>query len=144
MLNRKTCVMTFVPDPLTAARAEALFTSPLSVTSQPDPGEVAAAIRTAVRAHGGTRGCAVEVAGEYGEHPETAAPRMRWARQLVEATYLPRAQTGPCPTPVPGPSQYTYTRLSSSPASAGQSATNLHPTGAVVSRRHRLLVGSTG
>ncbi|HEY8200240.1 MAG TPA: hypothetical protein VII47_02700, partial [Actinomycetota bacterium] len=101
--------MTSSPDPLTAARAEALFTSALSATSHPDPGEVAAAIRAAVRAHGGIRGCAVEVAGEYGEHPETAAPRMRWARQAVEATYPPRAQAGPCPTPVPGPPQRTHT-----------------------------------
>lgn len=79
--------MTDRPDRLTAARAEALFTSALSTTSQPDLAEVAAAIKSAVRAHGGTRGCAVEVAGEYGDHPETAAPRMRWARQVVSATY---------------------------------------------------------
>jgi hypothetical protein len=136
--------MTSSPDPLTAARAEALFTSALSATSHPDPGEVAAAIRAAVRAHGGIRGCAVEVAGEYGEHPETAAPRMRWARQAVEATYPPRAQAGPCPTPVPGPPQRTHTRPNNSPASTSQSATILHPTGAVASRRHLLLVGSTG
>jgi hypothetical protein len=136
--------MTSSPDPLTAARAEALFTSALSATSHPDPGEVAAAIRAAVRAHGGIRGCAVEVAGEYGEHPETAAPRMRWARQAVEATYPPRAQAGPCPTPVPGPPQRTHPRPNNSPASTSQSATILHPTGAVASRRHRLLVGSTG
>lgn len=75
------------PGLLTAARAEALFTSPLSANVQSGLAEVTDAIRRAVRAHGGTRGCAIEVAGEYGDHPETAAPRMRWALQLVEATY---------------------------------------------------------
>ena len=76
------------PDLLTAARAEALFTSLLSSASRPRPAEVAAAIRGAVRAHGGTRGCAVEVAGEFGDHPDTAALRMRWALQVVESTYM--------------------------------------------------------
>jgi hypothetical protein len=76
------------PDLLTAARAEALFTSLLSSASLPRPAEVADAIRGAVRAHGGTRGCAVEVAGEFGDHPDTAALRMRWALQVVESTYV--------------------------------------------------------
>ncbi|MEU4423079.1 hypothetical protein AB0F81_20840 [Actinoplanes sp. NPDC024001] len=40
-----------------------------------------------MRAHGGVRGCAADVASEYGDHPETAAPRMRWARALVEELY---------------------------------------------------------
>jgi hypothetical protein len=71
--------------PLTAARAEALFASDLSVTSQPSPSEVAAAVRSSVRRLGGTRGCAMAVAGEYGEHPETAVVRMRWALETVAA-----------------------------------------------------------
>jgi hypothetical protein len=74
-------------DLLTAARAEALFTSHLSQCSVPDAKQVAAAITAAVRAHGGTRGCAAEVAAEYGEHPETAPGRMRWARRVVESVY---------------------------------------------------------
>jgi hypothetical protein len=82
-------------DMLTAARAEALFTSDLATDSRPGRAEVADAIRRAVRHHGGAHGCAVEVAGEYGEHPETAAPRMRWALSTVEAFY-PR-QAGPPP-----------------------------------------------
>ncbi len=68
-----------------AAGAAALFTSPRSSTSRPSRVEALAAIRTAVRAHGGVQGCTIEVAGEYGEHPETAAPRMRWARGVVDA-----------------------------------------------------------
>ena len=78
-------------DPLTVVRAKALFTSPLSARSKPDRAEVAAAIRLAVRAHGGTRGCTIAVAGEYGDHPDTAAPRMRWALAVVTNVYPKKA-----------------------------------------------------
>jgi hypothetical protein len=34
--------------------------------------------------HGfGPRGCARRMAQEFGDHPEAAAARMRWARQLA-------------------------------------------------------------
>ena len=79
---------------LTDARAEALFTSTLSTGSRPAPEVVEAAIRAAVRAHGGVRGCAADVAAEYGDHPELAVPRMRWARGVVEHLYHTRR---PCP-----------------------------------------------
>jgi hypothetical protein len=84
--------MTRSADLLTAARAEALFTSDISAGSQPSPVDVATAIRQAVRRYGGTRGCAAEVAAAYGDRPETAAPRMRWARSLVETVYAPAAR----------------------------------------------------
>jgi hypothetical protein len=84
--------MTRSADLLTAARAEALFTSDISASSQPSPVEVAAAIRQAVRRYGGTRGCAAEVAAAYGDRPETAAPRMRWARGVVETAYTRQTQ----------------------------------------------------
>ncbi|GAA0463754.1 hypothetical protein [Streptomyces olivaceiscleroticus] len=74
-------------DMLTVARAEALFSSGMSVGSWPTQGELATAVRDAVRSHGGIRGCAVELAGAYGEHPETAVPRMRWALQQIRAAY---------------------------------------------------------
>jgi hypothetical protein len=35
----------------------------------------------------GIRGCAARVAQAYGEHPETAVPRMRWARTVVTAAF---------------------------------------------------------
>jgi hypothetical protein len=76
-------------DHLIAARAEALFVSDLSIRSHPAEATVAAAIRRAIRAHGGIRGCAGEVGAAYGDYPETAAERMRWARQVVEATFSP-------------------------------------------------------
>jgi hypothetical protein len=77
-------------DVLTAARAEALFTSDLSAAGRPAPAAVRAAIARAVRTQGGIRGCAARVAAEYGEHPETAASRMRWARAVVEQVYSRR------------------------------------------------------
>jgi hypothetical protein len=74
-------------DRLADARAEALFASELSATVDPTPDEVTAAIRRALLRHGGVRGCAGEVAAAYGERPETAAPRMRWARSVVRSCY---------------------------------------------------------
>ena len=74
-------------DVLTAARAEALFTSPLATGSDPSRAAVDDAIRAAVRAHGGVRSCAADVAAEYGDHPDLAVPRMRWARQVVDHRY---------------------------------------------------------
>lgn len=78
---------------LIVARAEALFASDISSQCQPDESEVAAAIRRAVRAHGGVRGCAGEVGAAYGECPETAAARMRWARRVIEMIYSPTAMS---------------------------------------------------
>jgi hypothetical protein len=75
---------------ITAARAEALFTSALPTGAKLSLEQAAEEIRTAVLQFGGTRGCAAEVAAAYGEHPETASARMRWARQVVEALYPPR------------------------------------------------------
>jgi hypothetical protein len=74
-------------DVLTIARAEALFVSDVPAGSPLSRDEATAAIRRAMRAHRGSRGCAAELAASYGDHPETAAPRMRWARALVELLY---------------------------------------------------------
>ncbi len=78
-------------DHLIAARAEALFASDISIHCRPTEAAVEAAIRRAVRAHGGVRGCAAEVGAAYGDYPETAANRMRWARQVIEAIFSPAA-----------------------------------------------------
>ena len=69
-----------------AARAEALFASDLRPREYTTI-EVAAAIRHAIGAHTGVRGCAGQVAAAYGERPKTAASRMRWARAVIEGTY---------------------------------------------------------
>jgi hypothetical protein len=62
----------------TSEQAEALFVSHLQPSQQPRSDEVAAAIEESLR-RWGPAGCAAATAAEYGAHPDTAAPRMRWA-----------------------------------------------------------------
>jgi hypothetical protein len=71
---------------LLTARAEALFASdaPLTMLSREQTED---AITSAVRRWHGVRGCAAAMAGEFGEHPEVAVPRMRWALETVERVY---------------------------------------------------------
>jgi hypothetical protein len=64
------------------ARGEALFASRLQRSDAVTPQAVAESIRTAVREFG-IRGCASLMAQEFGDHPELAAERMRWVRQLL-------------------------------------------------------------
>jgi hypothetical protein len=67
---------------ITAARADALFVSALQRSDEPSTEQVRQAVAATVRAFG-VRGCAARVAQAYGDHPETAALRMRWARAAV-------------------------------------------------------------
>lgn len=69
-----------------AVWADALFASILQRSEGPSAGEVRKAIAAAVRAYGG-RGCAERVAQEFGDHPETAVARMRWARGVVSEVF---------------------------------------------------------
>jgi hypothetical protein len=64
------------------ARCEALFASGLQPSDAPTAGMVAEAITGTVRRFG-TGGCAGRMAQEFGDHPDAAASRMRWVRQLV-------------------------------------------------------------
>ena len=79
---------------LEAVRAEALFASCLQSSQRPDADQVRDAVSVALREYG-TRGCASLVAGEYGEHPDTAVSRMSWALATVREVY-----TTPPDTPV--------------------------------------------
>ena len=63
------------------ARREALFVSALQPSDAPTADMMAAAIVSAMHRFG-PRGCAARMAQEFGDHPEVAAARMRWARQL--------------------------------------------------------------
>jgi hypothetical protein len=72
-----------------AIRAEALFASTIQSSDLPSAAEVRGAVATTLRRLG-IRGCAAEVAGEYGEHPDTACARMVWALATVRATYRPQ------------------------------------------------------
>jgi hypothetical protein len=69
-----------------AAWADALFVSALQRSDNPGTGQVRKAIAAAVRAHG-SRGCAERVAQEFGDHPEAAVARMRWARAAADEVF---------------------------------------------------------
>ena len=94
---------------ITTARADALFASALQRSDEPGEAQVRQAIAAAIRAFG-ARGCAARVAQAYGEDPETAVMRMRWARAEVTGMFgtaragLVRA-TAPGPSTVPGACQ---------------------------------------
>jgi hypothetical protein len=95
------------------ARADALFASVLQISDAPSAVQVIQAIDAATSALGDL-GCAARVAQEFGEHPETAVTRMRWAREEVAfvfggspsgTSYAPQhaRPTGACPAPrLPG------------------------------------------
>jgi hypothetical protein len=74
-------------------RADALFASMLQRSEEPSAGQVRNAVAAAMRAYGG-RGCAERVAQEFGDHPETAVARMRWACGVVGEVF---AAPGPAP-----------------------------------------------
>ena len=65
-----------------AVWADALFASMLQRSDGPSAGQVRKAVAAAMRAYG-SRGCAERVAQEFGDHPDTAVARMRWARGVV-------------------------------------------------------------
>jgi hypothetical protein len=85
---------------ISTVRADALFASTLQRSDEPSAAQVDQAIAAAVRAFG-TRGCAARVAQAYGEHPETAVARMRWARAAVTGAFE-GASPQPAHCPVPG------------------------------------------
>jgi hypothetical protein len=63
--------------------AVALFASILQASEHATAEQVTAAVRDSLRRHGGQQGCASVCAAEYGEHPDTAPARMRWALALA-------------------------------------------------------------
>jgi hypothetical protein len=65
-----------------AFQADAVFVSGLQRRDEPSVGQVRQAVLAAIRAFG-CSGCAGRVAQEFGDHPETAASRMRWARAVA-------------------------------------------------------------
>jgi len=73
---------------------EALFASTLQPSDEPTAEAVAHAIGSTVRRLGAA-GCTGLTAEEFGHHPDEAAERMRWVRELVgglrRCLYLPTA-----------------------------------------------------
>jgi hypothetical protein len=84
-----------------AARADALFVSALQRSDEPTAGQVRQAVTTAIRAFG-SRGCVERVAQEFGDHPEAAVARMRWARNLTGDVYRRSTPELATPRPVTG------------------------------------------
>ena len=72
------------------ARCEALFASGLQRSDAPTHEALAEVISRTVRQFG-IAGCRSRMAQEFGDHPEAAASRMRWIRQLVSGIYAPAA-----------------------------------------------------
>jgi hypothetical protein len=63
-------------------RAEALFASDLQAADVKDTAIVDRTVTDLLR-QDGPRGCSARMAYEFGEHPDLAAERMRWARRVV-------------------------------------------------------------
>jgi hypothetical protein len=65
-------------------QADALFASAVQYSDDLSIIHIRRAIAMALDAYGAA-GCAGRVAQEFGDHPETAAVRMRWARATAAA-----------------------------------------------------------
>jgi hypothetical protein len=65
-----------------ACQADAIFASALQRGDEPSARQARRAAAAAIRALGYS-GCAERVAQEFGDHPETAVIRMRWARAVA-------------------------------------------------------------
>jgi len=77
-----------------ARQADAIFASALQRGDEPSARQVRRAAAAAIRAFGYS-GCAERVAQEFGDHPETAVIRMRWARAVArEAIADPVSEPG--------------------------------------------------
>ena len=77
--------MNTTTDPVTAARAAALFVSDVSTADRLSRAQADLAILRAIRTHGGSRGCIADMAAYYGDYPELATTRMVWARTVAES-----------------------------------------------------------
>ena len=67
---------------MNGVRCQALFCSGLQPSDAPTADMAATAISRAMQQFG-IRGCAGRMAQEFGDHPDMAAERMRWVRQLI-------------------------------------------------------------
>jgi len=78
-----------------ALQTEAIFASALQRGDEPSAGQVRQAVAASIRAFGYS-GCAERVAQEFGDHPEMAVIRMRWARAVAREAFADSV-------PEPGP-----------------------------------------
>jgi len=75
-----------MPDTFEVVRAEALFASTVQPSGSISPDQVRRAVATTLQRLG-VRGCAARMAGEFGDHPDTAVARMSWALATIETVY---------------------------------------------------------
>ena len=80
---------------ISGLQADALFASRLQRCDEPSVCQVWQAIARAIGEFG-YPGCAARVAQEFGDHPETAVIRMRWAHAVAREAFVD-------PAPEPGP-----------------------------------------
>jgi hypothetical protein len=74
------------PGAFDAVRAEALFASTLQPSGSSSPGQIRRAVAATMQRLG-VRGCAAQVAAEFGDHPDTAVARMSWALATIRTVY---------------------------------------------------------
>ncbi len=84
-----------MPGTFEAVRAEALFVSTLQPSGSPSPDQIRRVVAATLQRLG-VRGCAAQVAGEFGDHPDTAVARMSWALATINTVY-------PAPSMPPAP-----------------------------------------
>jgi len=70
------------PRSIRTCQADALFVSVLQRSEELNASQIRRAVMVALSAYGGA-GCVERVAQEFGDHPESAAARMRCARASV-------------------------------------------------------------
>jgi len=75
-----------------SVRAEALFASTLQSSGSACPDQVRHAVTTTLRRLG-IRGCAAQMAVEFGDHPDTAPSRMTWALATIRTVYPAQPMT---------------------------------------------------
>jgi len=71
---------------IAVVRTDALFVSAVQRSDEPRAIQVREAVAAAVRRYG-PQGCAERVAEEFGDHPDIAAARMRWARRQIAQVF---------------------------------------------------------
>jgi hypothetical protein len=94
--TKETTVWPMMPCPSVGAlQADAIFESGLQRGDAPSAGQARQAAAAAIQAFGYT-GCAERVAQDFGDHPETAVLRMRWARAVAGEAFADSAsERGP-------------------------------------------------
>jgi hypothetical protein len=75
-----------MPGTFEAVRAEALFLSTLQPSGSPSPDQIRRTVTTTLQRLG-ARGCAAQLAAEFGDRPDTSVARMSWALATINTVY---------------------------------------------------------